>query len=105
MPTASGRSTATGLPLVVLPTAAGHRHKRPTPNTRTSDPTLFNMLSLTEIQASPSRHSPQEAFPGGFSEITNMIEKFPICGNQTNYSFPCLLQDADERCAGGWDID
>jgi hypothetical protein len=35
-----------------------------TPNTRTSDPTLFNMLSLTETQVSPSRHSPQEAFPG-----------------------------------------
>jgi hypothetical protein len=40
-----------------------------------------------------------------FLKITNMIEKFPSCGNQTNYSFPGLLQDADERCAGGWDID
>jgi hypothetical protein len=52
---------------VVLPLPQA-KTQEATPNTRTSDPTLFNMLSLTEIQASPSRHSPQEAFPGGFSE-------------------------------------
>jgi hypothetical protein len=39
-----------------------------------------------------------------FSEITKMIEKFPACGDWSDYGFPSLLQDADERCARRWDI-
>ena len=33
-----------------------------------------------------------------------MIEEFTSYGNYPDYGFPVLLQDADERCARGWDI-
>jgi hypothetical protein len=49
----------------VVPPLPQAQTEETTLNTRTNDPTLFSMLSLLEIQASPSRHSSQEAFPGG----------------------------------------
>jgi hypothetical protein len=56
-----------GVPAAVPPLPQAQTEET-TPNTRTNDPTFFSMLSLLKIQASPSRHSSQEAFPGGFSE-------------------------------------
>jgi hypothetical protein len=55
-------------PVPPLPPLPQDKTQEAAPNTRTSDPTLFNMLFLSEIQGSRSRHSPQEAFPGGSSE-------------------------------------
>ena len=65
-----------------------------TPNTRTSDPTLFfNMQHLTEPEASRARRSSQ----GLFLEVTTTTEEFASCGNQYGSTHDGLACNGNEN--------